>query len=142
MEPTKNGTAQKVKFATTTITSGNLQKLAARFTLRFGWGRYRNEKPSKHLDFNDHQVVAIRQWNKTAIQKRRIDERLIANFDQVSLILRNGCGVHKSDWHMEGVKDVNGSSGSVKHSKKTEFHGHKTITIEYSQVLGFKIAMS
>lgn len=80
---TAEETAQKVKLATTKITSGNLQKLAARFALRFGWGRYRNEKPSKHLDFNDHQVVAIRQWIKTAIQKKRIDERLIANFDQV-----------------------------------------------------------
>lgn len=34
------------------------------------------------------------------------------------------------------------SAGPWSIQKKTEFHGRKTITIEYSEVLGFEIAMS
>lgn len=69
--------------ATCTLTKGNLDKLAGRFARRFNWSYFRNEKPGKHLDFNNQQVASIRNFIATAVKTGRVHERLVANWDQV-----------------------------------------------------------
>ena len=54
-----------------------------RFAQKFAWGKYRNEKPGRHLDINNPQIVNLRGWIQQAIKDGRAHERLIANFDQV-----------------------------------------------------------
>lgn len=75
--------ARLLPLATCKITKGNMDKLAERFARRFAWNTFRNEKPGRHLDFNDVQLVQIRQFIATSIKSGRIHERLIGNFDQV-----------------------------------------------------------
>lgn len=72
-----------VKLATCKLTKGNLDKLASRFACRFHWGFFRNEKPGRHLEYNNPQVVAIRQWISNMIEAKKIHPRLVGNWDQV-----------------------------------------------------------
>eukprot|EP00438_Fugacium_kawagutii_P033902 Skav220991 [mRNA] locus=scaffold1541:250564:259672:- [translate_table: standard] len=72
-----------VRLATCKLTRGNLDKLASRFACRFHWGFFRNEKPGRHLEYNNPQVVAIRQWISNMIEAKKINPRLVGNWDQV-----------------------------------------------------------
>ena len=72
-----------VPLSTCRMTRGCLEKLAARFARRFNWHAYRNEKPGRHLEFNDPQVVAIRGFIAASIASGKCHERLVANFDQI-----------------------------------------------------------
>lgn len=72
-----------LKLATCTLTKGNLEKLAAKFGRKFCWGIYKNERPGKHLEFNDPQLVAIRKYISASVRSGKVHERLVANWDQV-----------------------------------------------------------
>ena len=74
---------QPLRHATCKLNSVNLDKMASRFCTRFGWGRYKNEKPGKHLEFNDPKLVAIRRFVSDATKAGRVHPRLICNFDQI-----------------------------------------------------------
>ena len=54
------------------LSHGNLTKLANRFADKFCWGRYKNEKPGKHLDYNSPQVVQIHAWIAQAVKTGRV----------------------------------------------------------------------
>ena len=72
-----------LRLASCKLTVANLEKMASRFCTRFGCGRYKNEKPGKHLEFNDPQLVAIRRFISRSVQEGKVNPRLIANFDQI-----------------------------------------------------------
>lgn len=77
------GHAAPVPLATCKMTRGNLVKLSQRFARRFSWGMYKNEKPGRHLEFNDPHLVSIRHFISSNVKSGRVHPRLVGNWDQV-----------------------------------------------------------
>ena len=65
------------------LTKGNLESLTMRFAQKFHWTFTKNEKPGKHLYYNDPAVVRIRDFIKDEVAQSRVHPRLVANWDQV-----------------------------------------------------------
>lgn len=73
----------KLALGTVKLNKGNLENLTQRFSQKFHWSFTKNEKPGKHLDFNNPALVAIREFIQGEVDHHRVHPRLVGNWDQV-----------------------------------------------------------
>lgn len=103
--------------ASCSLSKGNLEKLAARFARRFSWSYFKNEKPGRHLEFNDPALVKIRKFIQQSIASGKTRERLVANWDQIWTLSYEP--LKKVAWrspHTQGLK-----ADSQKMPRKADF---------------------
>ena len=57
------------------------------FKKKWGFGTYKQQKPERMLDRTDPKTVAYQDWINTSTEKRGVNERLVAYWDQVWTLL-------------------------------------------------------
>lgn len=73
----------ELALGTVKLNKGNLENLTQRFSQKFHWSFTKNEKPGKHLEFNNPALVAIREFIQGEVDHQRVHPRLVCNWDQV-----------------------------------------------------------
>ena len=60
-----------------------LNQLALSFASKYGFGMYRQDKPTRHLPRDHPQVQHVMDYIRLQLSEGKVDPRLCANFDQV-----------------------------------------------------------